>query len=98
VKHLATLALAALALAGCEQLDPNYGRAIETHRTEEGRTSELLMEVDGCRVWRLDGPDFPSGGVYVARCPEGAARTDWTRTRRTGKVSTTYHVGVTPAN
>lgn len=52
----------------------NGPAGMETETSKNGVTAELIAEVDGCRVWRID-PGGTSHKVYMSRCFDGAATT-----------------------
>lgn len=61
----ALILAALLALAGCNE-------AMDVQVSKNGAKAEMIAEVDGCRLWRVDDG---YRDVYMARCPEGAAST-----------------------
>jgi hypothetical protein len=68
-------------LAGCNS-------AMETEKSPNGATAEMIATVDGCRIWRINDGRH----VYFARCPEGAADIGYSYVISTGKVTTVSHV------
>ena len=85
MKHLLTIALLALALAGCER---HPQETAETSNTDY--QIELLFEHDGCRVYR-----FSDGGHrYYTHCHDGQGRTDWTVRHSIGKTVRTEQHGI----
>lgn len=87
---LVFIAVPLIILSACS----NPGMEKET--SKNGVTAELIAEVDGCRVWRID-PGGVSKYVYMSRCPEGAATTQ--RSVSCGKNCTTtqYNLGARAA-